>query len=87
MKNTIVFDVTPSGSCINRRIGGTYRMHHQDKNQRARNNVMVLQLPVTVIFVALMMEALRFLETSILTRSTRRNIPEDVILRGFICPK
>jgi hypothetical protein len=28
------------GSCKNRRLGGTYRLHHQgDKNGRGRNNV------------------------------------------------
>jgi hypothetical protein len=37
-KNVIFWDVTPCGSCKNRRFGGTYRLHHQgDKNQGARN--------------------------------------------------
>jgi hypothetical protein len=40
MKNTVFRDVTPRGSCMNGRFGGTYRLHHQgDKNRRARNNV------------------------------------------------
>jgi hypothetical protein len=34
------------------------------------------------ILVTLMMEALSFSETSVLTRSTRRNSPEDVFLHG-----
>jgi hypothetical protein len=40
MKNAIFWDVTPRGSCKNRRFGETYRLRHQDdKNQLARNSV------------------------------------------------
>jgi hypothetical protein len=40
MKNAVFWDVTPCGSCKNRRFGGTHRLHHQgEKHQRAKNNV------------------------------------------------
>jgi hypothetical protein len=36
------------------------------------------------IFVTLLMEALHYSETSVLTRVTRYNIPEDVIFHSYL---
>jgi hypothetical protein len=36
LKNDVFWDVTPCGSCKNRRFGGTYRLHHQGDNNRLK---------------------------------------------------
>jgi hypothetical protein len=63
MKNGVFWDVTPCGSCKNRR--GVSRLL-----------VTANDAPSSLILVTRTMNALCSSETSVLTRATRRNIPE-----------
>jgi hypothetical protein len=75
VKNAVFWDVAPRRSCVNRRFGGTYRLHLQGRKIRERGTSVGRWLH-------LKMEAMRSSETSVHTRSTWRHIPEDGILHS-----
>jgi hypothetical protein len=89
MKNAIILDLRPCGSCNNRQFWRTYRLYLQgDKNRRAKNNVngnstvtavitiVTANVATSPILVNLLMVAMRSFETSVLKRATLRNIQE-----------
>jgi hypothetical protein len=52
MKNVVFWDVTPCGSCKNRRLAGTYCLHLQgEKNRRSRSNDISNQQKKPVVFL------------------------------------
>jgi hypothetical protein len=71
LKNAVFGDVAACRSCVNRRFGGTYRLHFHGRKIRERGTSVIRWLQSSAICSS---------ETSVHTRSTRHHIPEDGIL-------
>jgi hypothetical protein len=91
MKNAVFCDVASCRYCVNRRFGGTYRLHLQGiRNPRGRNQHeqvaadcrLLTLVPRLWISYTLKMGATRSSETLVNTISAWRHIPEDGILHS-----
>jgi hypothetical protein len=86
MTNVDFCDVTPCNSRKSRRFGGMYLLHHQGgKSLRSVLQLLVTAniVPSSLVLFNMLMEAIRSSETPILTRATRRHIPDDGILQNY----
>jgi hypothetical protein len=76
MKNSVLWDITPCGSCKN---------HLVFLRSVRRLLVTANVSPRSPILVTLMMDAIYFFETSTLRGATHHNIKEDCILHKHRC--
>jgi hypothetical protein len=83
---TIFWDITPCGPLIvNRRFGGTHRLHLQFSKKPACH-LLAWWILAELIFLTLKMETRCSPETSVDTqRTTQRYIPEDGTLHNHRC--
>jgi hypothetical protein len=88
-ENAVFWDITPCGSCKNRRFGGTYRLIIRVTRIGKGCGLQLLVsdnvVPSLPIHVSRMMETIYSSETLVLTIYTRHNIPEDGILQVYTC--
>jgi hypothetical protein len=75
MKNAVFWDMAPCSPFVNRRFGGTYRLHLQSEPPAHAGTSLA-------DFSTLKMETIRSSESSVHQRITWRHIPEHGILHG-----
>jgi hypothetical protein len=79
----VCWDVAPCGFIINRRFGGTCRLHLQSRRNNVREKE-CLRLLAWVISSTLKMEVTLSSETSVYNKPTRGHIPEHGLLHSCI---